>query len=120
MSGRLHEDARTAAALSLLSATASAVTIDPRDAAAHVGETVTVEGMVAAVVTDPGSRVTFLDFGGSYPNMVFTAVIFGDHAAKFPGVASLSGRVVDVTGVIRLHHNNPEIILNSADQLQAR
>lgn len=46
-----------------------------REASKHVGETITVRGVVADVFTsDKGN--TFLNFGRRYPNHTFTAVVF--------------------------------------------
>ena len=99
---------------------ASAGTVAPRDAGGYVGQTVTVEGTVNQVVTDPSSRATFLDFGAAYPDMDFTAVIFPDYAHQFQGVGGLNGRLVDVSGVVQLYRGRQEIILNSPDQLQSK
>ena len=57
--------------------------------------------------------------GGRYPDNPFAAVIFPEDAGKFPDVGSLSGRVVEVTGSVRLYKGKPEIILRTADQLKA-
>ena len=46
-------------------------------------------------------------------------MIFPEDAGKFPDVGSLSGKVVDVTGLVRLYKGKPEIILRMADQLKA-
>jgi DNA/RNA endonuclease YhcR with UshA esterase domain len=105
--------------LSLAAPAAVAATIGPTDAAAHKGETVTVEGIVSDVFRDPHSGTTFIDMGGTYPDSAFTAVIFSDDAGTFPSVQALSGKTVDITGLVRLHKNKPEIVLKSADQIKA-
>ena len=92
--------------------------ITPEAAAAHIGETATVRGIVAEVYTSR-SGVTFLDMGARYPDNSFAAVIFPEDAGKFPNLGSLSGRVAEVTGVVRLYKSKPEIILRMADQLKA-
>ena len=38
---------------------------------------------------------------------------------KFPDVGSLRGKMVEVTGSVRLYKRKPEIILRRADQLKA-
>jgi DNA/RNA endonuclease YhcR with UshA esterase domain len=106
--------------LFLAAAPAVAQTIKPADARAHVGQTVTVEGVVSEVHVASGSGMTFIDMGGHYPANVFTAVIFRDDAGKFPNVAALNGKTVDVTGMIRLYKGKAEIILKTADQLKRR
>lgn len=104
----------------LTAAPALAQTIQPADARAHVGQTVTVEGTVSEVHTAASGRATYIDMGGRYPNNAFTAVIFAKDASKFPNVDSLNGKTVDITGPIRLYKGKPEIILNDAGQLKAK
>ena len=104
--------------LALGATPALAETVQPTDARAHVGQTTTIEGTVSEVHFSTRSETTFIDFGGTYPNNVFTAVIFKEDAAKFPGVEGLTGKMVDVTGPIDLYKGKPEIILRSADQLK--
>jgi DNA/RNA endonuclease YhcR with UshA esterase domain len=98
---------------------ALAETIQPADAGKHVGQTVTVEGAVSNVHTT-GSGMTFIDMGGRYPDNPFTAVIFSDEVDKFPNVDDLDGKTVDITGLVRLYKNKPEIILKSADQIKIK
>lgn len=105
----------------IFSATSTfAETVRPDYARAHVGQSVTVEGNVSEVYTARRSGVTFLDFGGRYPNNVFSAVIFADDAGRFSNVHELEGKVVDVTGPVRLYKGRPEIILRDAGQLKAK
>jgi DNA/RNA endonuclease YhcR with UshA esterase domain len=104
----------------LLMPPAYAVPISPEDAASHVGETVTVCGVVASAkfAATSRSQPTFLDLDRPYPNSPFTAVIFGSDRAKFatPETA-LRGKRVCVTGQIRDYRGKPEIILNDPSQL---
>jgi len=90
------------------------------DAKAHVGQTVTVEGVVSEVHTAASGRATFIDIGGRYPNNTFTAVIFSRDVTKFSNVDALNGKTVDITGPVRLHNGKPEIILNDPGQLKAK
>ncbi len=94
-------------------------TVAPADAKGHVGQTVTVEGAVSDVYI-ARSGVTFIDIGARYPDNAFAAVIFADDAGKFPNVKSLDGKTVDITGPVRLYRGKAEIILKSADQMQAK
>lgn len=109
-----------AVVLILMPASAIAGTIAPCDAAAHVGQVVTVEGPVAEVHHATSGRATFVDMGGRYPNNCFAAVIFSDDESKFPNVDALAGKVVDVTGAIRLYRAKPEIILNDPAQIKVK
>ena len=62
------------------------------DAKAHVGQTVTVEGVVSEVHTAASGRATFIDIGGRYPNNTFTAVIFSRDVTKFSKWTPLTAR----------------------------
>lgn len=104
----------------LMVAPALAQTIQPGEAQAHVGQTVTVEGTVSEVRAAASGRATFIELGGRYPDNVFTAVIFSGDASKFPDVRSFNGKIVDITGPVHLYRGKPEIILKSADQIKAK
>jgi DNA/RNA endonuclease YhcR with UshA esterase domain len=95
-------------------------TIAPAAAKDHVGEQVTVEGVVAEVHHAASGRATFIDIGGPHPSNPFAAVIFESDAGKFPNVDTLDGKTVDITGRIRLYHGAPEIILNDPAQIKAK
>ena len=72
--------------LTLATIPALAGTIAPNEAARHVGQSVTVEGVVSEVHHAASGREIFIDMGGRYPENVFTAVIFADDISKFPNV----------------------------------
>ena len=95
-------------------------TIAPAAAKDHVGEQVTVEGVVAEVHHAASGRATFIDIGGRYPNNPFAAVIFESGAGKFPNVDALNGKTVDVTGRIRLYRGAAEIILDDPGQIKTK
>lgn len=97
----------------------AAPVVSPTDAKAHIGETVTVEGIVSNVLTSR-SQTTFIDMGGRFPNNSFAGVIFSDAAPRFPTVHGLTGHLVDITGRIRLYRGRPEIILEDPSQLVAK
>jgi DNA/RNA endonuclease YhcR with UshA esterase domain len=106
--------------LVLAATPAVAETIKPADARTHVGQTVTVEGVVSEVHVVSGSGMTFIDMGGRYPNNTFAGVIFRDDASKFPNVAALNGKTVDVTGPVSLYKGKAEIVLKTAAQLKRK
>jgi len=107
----------TAFLVALLTATAAlAETISVTDVGTHVGQTVTVEGVVSGVYT-ARSGVTFIDMGGPYPNNLFAGVIFKGDAVTVGDVSGLRGKTVDLTGTIKLYKGKPEIILKSPDQI---
>ena len=109
--------ALTLVAFILSSSPALAATITPQDAASHIGQTVTVEGVAHVHVA---RTATFIDMGGTYPNEAFQAVAFPDHASGFGDLMRYDGKTVDVTGQVREYNGIPEIILDKPSQLRAR
>lgn len=97
--------------------TASADPITPAEAAQHVGDAAIVEGVASQVHYDKKSGVTFINMGGRYPNHTFYAVIFRDRSDLFPGVQSIEGKRVSISGTVKLYKGKPQIILRKASQL---
>jgi hypothetical protein len=64
----------------------TAAVIPANEAAAHIGEYATVEGVVAKVFTSRSGN-TFLNIGAAYPNQTFTGV---DSAVLRPKANSVS------------------------------
>jgi len=91
--------------------------VSSRDAAAHVGETVSVRGRVVAVFTSRNYNV-FLNFDRPYPNQTFQGVIFRAATAAFGNPRQYEGQEVVVTGRIKLYNGKPEIILDSPSQIR--
>jgi DNA/RNA endonuclease YhcR with UshA esterase domain len=106
--------------LFLTEASASAETIQPSDTPKYVGKSVTVEGPVSEVHHAASGKVIFVDMGGHYPNNAFAGVLFSNDALKFPEIDSLEGKIIDISGVIKLNQGRPEIILNDPAQVKAR
>ena len=94
-------------------------TITPAEAAKHVGEEVIVQGTVDQIVLTV-NLTTHINFGGSYPNHVFTATILKARQSFFTRVKGYEGKVVQVRGVVRLYRGKPEIVLNDPGQLTCR
>ena len=90
-------------------------TVTAADAASHIGQTITVEGIVSEVHVS--TRATFIDLGGRYPNEEFTGVIFSSDAGAFPDVEAYEGKTVDITGTVQLYRGRPEIILRAHEQV---
>jgi len=110
------------ALLLLIAAPSAAVADDPSvitdtDAAAHVGQMATVQGLVAQVYTSSKGNV-FLDFEYPYPNEVFSGVVFSLSAPQFGDLTAYQGKQVQISGQIQLYKGKPEIILNSPSQLR--
>jgi hypothetical protein len=85
-------------------------------AAAHVGETATVIGTVAAIFRSKTGNV-YLNFGADYPHQTFTAVALRPAGAWTDGLDSLVGRRVGVRGRIVTYRGRVEIVLERADQI---
>ena len=85
-------------------------TLPDSETASHIGQTVTVEGIVRGTPTTI-NRTQFLDFGSTYPNQDFSAEISKADAAQFPPVSDFNGKRVQVTGTITLYHGKPLMIL---------
>ena len=96
----------------------AAKAITPGEAAQHVGETVTVQGVVTAVTVSATSHRTVLEFGPPvYPKQLFRVLIPEAAQARFPNVRALAGKTVLVKGTVRLDGKKPEIVVESPDQL---
>jgi DNA/RNA endonuclease YhcR with UshA esterase domain len=93
-----------------------AQTISPQETPSHIGQTVTVEGIVDVVYTSRAGN-TFLNFGGRFPNQTFTGFIPAADTPNFPNVHSLEGKPIRIKGPLQLYNGKPEIILHSPLQL---
>ena len=116
----MHLAVGTALALLVRSDVALSATLDPEEAAAHIGESATVCGLVASTryATQSRGQPTFLNIGKPYPDQIFTAVIWGEDRVKFGSPESaLRGKKVCITGEIRLYRGKPEIIVHDSKQL---
>ena len=101
-----------------LYAVAAVPTITPAAAARHVGQEVIVEGTVSQIATTV-NLTTHINFGGLYPNHVFTATILKASQSLFTGVrAKFEGKVARVQGVVRLYRGKPEIMIDEPGQLR--
>jgi DNA/RNA endonuclease YhcR with UshA esterase domain len=92
--------------------------IPANEAAAHVGEYATVEGVVAKVFTSKTGN-TFLNIGASYPNQTFTGWIPpASPVSKSALLSDIEGTHVKTTGKIEMYKGKPEIRINAASQLK--
>ena len=107
-------------ALALTPSATLAQTISPSEAKDHVGQIVTVEGLVGEVHHAASGKVTFIDMGGRYPNNTFAGVLFSGDASKFPEIDSLGGKTIDITGRVQLYRGAAEIIVDDPAQLKAK
>jgi TonB family protein len=100
-----------------LLAVAAPPTITPAEAAQHVGEEVVVRGKIEQIVTAL-TMTTHINFGGRYPDQVFTGKIFKASQGLFMGVKSYEGKVAEVQGVVRMYKGKPEIMISQPSQLR--
>lgn len=105
------------AALPFLAPAPNPPTITPAEAAKHVGELVIVRGTVSQIVLSV-NLTTHVNFGGRYPDHVFTATIFKANQTLFRGVKDYEGKVVEVQGVVHLYRGKPEIVLTERRQIR--
>jgi DNA/RNA endonuclease YhcR with UshA esterase domain len=100
--------------LSIMAQTATVIA--DTDAAKHVGEKVTVEGIVVEVFTH--GRNFFIDLGNPYPHQTITGRIpENSELADESKFYDLEGKKIRITGTIELYKGKPEIKLISKDQL---
>jgi hypothetical protein len=91
--------------------------IPDSQAAQHIGQNVSVEGVVMAVSTSRKGN-TFINFGGVFPNQDFTGWIpAGTPLASDASIKSLEGKKVKISGLIELYRGKPEIRVFSRDQI---
>ena len=94
----------------------TATVIADTDAAKHIGEKVTVEGIVVEVFTH--GRNFFIDLGNPYPHQTLTGWIpENSELANESRFFDLEGKKIRMTGTIELYKGKPEIKLMSKDQL---
>jgi exonuclease VII large subunit len=91
--------------------------VDIHDAAPHAGETGCVSGRVLRVYTSRGGN-TFFDFCEDYHDCPFSSVIFSSDKRKFGDLQSLSGRQIEVHGLITVYQGRPEIIIRDPEQIR--
>jgi DNA/RNA endonuclease YhcR with UshA esterase domain len=97
-----------------------AATYTPSQAAAHIGETATVEDVVSQTHVDDKSGAGFLNMGGRFPNHDFQGFISQRDIGKFGNLHRYEGKTVGITGKIRDFNGKPEIIVSDPGQIQAR
>jgi hypothetical protein len=74
---------------------------------------------------NPGSEVfaskrgnVFLDFGGTYPHQIFSAVIFSQNTDQLKYLNGFNGEIISVEGKITLYRGKPEIIITLPPQIK--
>lgn len=89
--------------------------VTPQEAASQEGKQAKVKGVVDGQKTS-AKGITYLNFGGKFPNHVFSCVL---RAKDFPdGVSSYEGKEVEVTGLIKMYEGKPSMDIKSPDQIR--
>lgn len=90
--------------------------ISPLEAGDYIGKTVTVKGFIADVYKN--EKVAYLNFVEKFPRNPFTAVIFASSFDLFGDVDLYKTKNVEVTGLVSIYKNKPQIILKSKTQIK--
>jgi len=91
--------------------------IELYEAPTHIGQSVTVSGLVVVVFVNKYGNA-FINFGDKYPNQTFTGLIpAGTPLASDSSLQELQGKTVKITGVIELNRGKPEMKITSKDQI---
>ncbi len=91
--------------------------ITPEEAAKHIGQEVVVHGKISQIVLSV-NLTTHINFGGLYPNHVFTATILKAKQTLFGGVRDYEAKDVYVQGLVHLYKGKPEIMLTERAQIR--
>ncbi len=98
--------------------------ITAKDAEKYFGKTETVCGQVASATHAVRSKgqPTFLNLDESYPNQIFTVVIWGSDRGKFsePTEKLYRGKTICVTGKITSYRGKPQIVVKDPKQIVVR
>lgn len=98
------------------------ISIFASEASDHIGAIAEVCGKVSSVDFIPqiGGVPTFINFEKSYPNQVFTAVIWGEyrHLWQTPPEQAYQNRDLCVIGQIRDHEGTPQIVVERFEQIK--
>jgi len=91
--------------------------IQASEAAQHIGETVTVVGVLTNVHMTAGKSVLW-DIGGTYPDNPVTIYVSKHDTDVVPNVTPLIGKTLAITGLLKLYQGKPEIAVTDPKQVQ--
>jgi len=97
--------------------------ISASEAKNHIGERQTVCGEVVGTHYAARSRgnPTFINLDKSYPNQIFTFLIWGSDRSKFGDPEELyRGKHICVTGTITDYKGVPEIVVSRPSQVKVK
>jgi hypothetical protein len=99
-------------------ATPAQTPITPEQAMAAQGQNVTVEGVASLSDANGMPAGLFIRLSTTGPGAAFAGYISADNQGKFPGLGTLRGRVVAITGVVETTTTIPIIRITSPDQIR--
>jgi hypothetical protein len=103
-------------ATALFPASLAAECIPYTEAPERIGKIVCVRGTVVRVAAGR-TGVTYLDFCDDYRVCPFVVVIFPRDLRQIGDVRQLTGKVIEISGKIKLYNDRPEIVLSDLGQL---
>jgi len=89
----------------------------------YIGQNVKVCDKIADAFRPAGeSSITYLNFGGKYPDHKFTVVIFAKDLVNFPfsPVEKYKNQNVCVTGMAAEYKGKPQIVAKFPDQIEIK
>jgi exonuclease VII large subunit len=92
-------------------------TYTPEEAKDHLDEVIIIKGEVTQVSTTRAGQVYF-NMGGKYPQNKFSAVILKTNVSKFDNIKDYEGKIVEVTGKVKIYNSKPEIVLEKKEQIK--
>ncbi|MEI9994495.1 MAG: hypothetical protein WDM91_07870 [Rhizomicrobium sp.] len=96
-------------------ALAAPARIPAAQSAAHVGQTVTVVGVLSGVHVTGGGSVLW-NVGGAYPGNPIT-IFIPLRVSGIPDGHALIGKTLAITGTITRYHDKPEIVIKDKAQV---
>ena len=91
------------------------IIVTPSEVAAQVGKVVTVRGKVEGQKTSKSGH-TYLNFGGRYPNHVFSCYLSAKNFLE--PIPSFEGKEVEVTGLVTMYQDKPQIDVSALSQIR--
>jgi hypothetical protein len=91
------------------------VVVSPSEVAAQVGKVVTVRGRVDGQKNSKSGH-TYLNFGGRYPNHVFSC--FFNVKSFSEAIPMFEGKEVEVTGTVTMYQDKPQIEVSALSQIR--
>ena len=91
------------------------IPVSPSEVAAQVGKVVTVRGRVEGQKTSKSGH-TYLNFGGRYPNHVFSCYLSAKNFLE--PIPSFEGKEVEVTGTVTMYQDKPQIEVSTLSQIR--